>query len=33
VILLAVRWYLRYPLPYEHVSELLTQRKRTASTV
>jgi transposase, IS6 family len=26
VILLAVRWYLRYPLAYEHVSELLTER-------
>jgi len=23
VILQAVRWYLRYPLAYEHVSELL----------
>src|SRR5581483_2373838 len=26
VILLAVRWYLRYPLAYLHVSELLTER-------
>jgi transposase, IS6 family len=26
VILLAVRWYLRYPLAYEHVSELLAER-------
>jgi hypothetical protein len=26
VILLGVRWYLRYPLAYEHVSELLTER-------
>jgi transposase, IS6 family len=26
VILLAVRWYLRYPLAYEHVSELLIER-------
>ena len=26
VILAAVRWYLRYPLAYEHVSELLTER-------
>jgi transposase, IS6 family len=26
VILMAVRWYLRYPLTYEHVSELLTER-------
>jgi transposase, IS6 family len=26
VILLAVRWYLWYPLAYEHVSELLTER-------
>jgi transposase, IS6 family len=26
VILTAVRWYLRYPLAYEHVSELLTER-------
>lgn len=26
VILLAVRWYLRYPLAYEHVAELLAER-------
>ena len=26
VILKAVRWYLRYPLSYLHVSELLTER-------
>jgi transposase, IS6 family len=26
VILTAVRWYLRYPLAYEHVSELLMER-------
>ena len=26
VILLAVRWYLRYPLSYEHVGELLAER-------
>jgi hypothetical protein len=26
VILLSVRWYLRYPLAYEHVSELLLER-------
>jgi IS6 family transposase len=26
VILLAVRWYLRYPLAYLHVSELLAER-------
>jgi IS6 family transposase len=26
VILTAVRWYLRYPLAYEHVSELLAER-------
>jgi transposase, IS6 family len=26
MILLAVRWYLRYPLAYEHVSELLIER-------
>jgi hypothetical protein len=26
VILQAVRWYLRYPLDYEHVSELLAER-------
>ena len=26
VILLAVRWYLRYPLAYEHVAELLGER-------
>jgi IS6 family transposase len=25
-ILLAVRWYLRYPLAYLHVSELLAER-------
>jgi len=25
VILLAVRWYLRYPLAYHHVSELLAE--------
>ena len=26
VILTAVRWYLRYPLAYQHVSELLGER-------
>ena len=26
VILLSVRWYLRYPLAYEHVAELLAER-------
>ena len=26
VILLCVRWYLRYPLSYEHVSELFAER-------
>jgi transposase, IS6 family len=26
VILLCVRWYLRYPLAYEHVSELVAER-------
>ena len=26
VILLAVRWYLRYPLAYVHVSELMSER-------
>jgi IS6 family transposase len=26
VILLCVRWYLRYPLAYEHVAELLLER-------
>ena len=26
VIVLSVRWYLRYPLAYEHVSELLAER-------
>ena len=26
VILLAVRWYLRYPLAYVHVSEILTEQ-------
>src|SRR6201981_795847 len=26
VILLAVRWYLRYPLAYKHVAEILTER-------
>src|SRR4029079_17270448 len=27
VILSAVRWYLRYPLAYQHVSELLAERR------
>src|SRR5215472_17630036 len=26
VIVLCVRWYLRYPLAYEHVAELLVER-------
>ena len=26
VILLCVRWYLRYPLAYQHVAELLAER-------
>src|SRR5713226_5677357 len=26
VIVLCVRWYLRYPLAYEHVAELLAER-------
>ena len=26
VIVLCVRWYLRYPLSYEHVAELLAER-------
>src|ERR687892_226084 len=26
VILLAVRWYLRYPLAYLHISEILSER-------
>ena len=26
VIMLCVRWYLRYPLAYEHVAELLAER-------
>ena len=26
VIILCVRWYLRYPLTYEHVSEILAER-------
>ena len=26
VILMAVRWYLRYPLAYEHVAELFAER-------
>ena len=26
VILQAVRWYLRYPLAYEHVAEILAER-------
>src|SRR6266478_884265 len=26
VILLCVRWYLRYPLSYEHVTEILAER-------
>jgi transposase-like protein len=29
VILTAERWYLRYPLAYEHVSELLAERGLT----
>ena len=29
VIVTAVRWYLRYPLAYEHVSELLAERGST----
>ncbi len=29
VILMAVRWYLRYPLAYQHVSELLAERGLT----
>ena len=35
MILTAVRWYLRYPLSYEHVSELLAERglKADASCV
>jgi transposase-like protein len=28
VILLAVRWYLRYPLAYEHVAAMLAERGR-----
>jgi hypothetical protein len=27
VILTAVRWYLRYPMAYEHVSELLDRQR------
>ena len=30
VILTAVRWYLRYPLAYEHVAELLAERRLAA---
>jgi transposase-like protein len=26
VIVLCVRWYLRYPLSYEHVTELMAER-------
>ena len=26
VIILCVRWYLRYPLAYEHVAELIAER-------
>ena len=26
VIVLCVRWYLRYPLSYEHVAELVAER-------
>ena len=26
VIVLCVRWYLRFPLSYEHVSELVAER-------
>ena len=35
VILLAVRWYLRYPLAYLHVSELLAEGdpRRDASRI
>jgi transposase-like protein len=25
-MLLAVRWYLRYPVAYEHVAEMLAER-------
>ena len=28
VILVCVRWYLRYPLAYEHVAELLAEREK-----
>ena len=28
IILLAVRWYLRYPLAYQHVAEMLAERTR-----
>jgi transposase-like protein len=26
LIILCVRWYLRYPLSYEHVTELMSER-------
>ncbi len=32
VILLAVRWYLRYPLAYLHVSEILAERGLLVAT-
>src|ERR671939_611191 len=32
VILLCVRWYLRYPLAYEHVAELLNELVSEASS-
>src|SRR5262245_33890481 len=32
VILLAVRWYLRYPLAYEHVAEMLAERGLAVDT-
>lgn len=31
LIVLCVRWYLRYPLSYEHVAELVAERGVDAS--
>jgi len=28
LILLCVRWYLRYPLAYEHVAEIIAERSQ-----
>jgi transposase, IS6 family len=31
MILMALRWYLRYPLAYQHVAELLAERRLTVN--